>query len=72
MSTLNGMQVVRETSIQCLVALLELPHRRIYPFRREVLQAIEKSLDDPKRKVREEAIRCRQAWASITSGSNIF
>jgi DNA repair/transcription protein MET18/MMS19 len=66
------LMVVRETSIQCLVALLELPHRRIYPFRREVLQAIEKSLDDPKRKVREEAIRCRQAWASITSGSNIF
>jgi DNA repair/transcription protein MET18/MMS19 len=56
------LMVVRETSIQCLVALLELPHRRIYPFRREVLQAIEKSLDDPKRKVREEAIRCRQAW----------
>jgi DNA repair/transcription protein MET18/MMS19 len=28
----------------------------------KVLQAIEKSLDDPKRKVREEAIRCRQAW----------
>ncbi|KAG7533324.1 MMS19 C-terminal [Arabidopsis thaliana x Arabidopsis arenosa] len=64
------LMVVRETAIQCLVALLELPHRRIYPFRREVLQAIEKSLDDPKRRVREEAIRCRQAWASITSTSN--
>lgn len=33
---LNGMQVVRETAVQCLVALLELPHRRIYPFRRQV------------------------------------
>ncbi|CAA7035212.1 unnamed protein product [Microthlaspi erraticum] len=59
--------VVRETSIQCLAALLELPHGRIYPFRREVVQAITKALDDPKRSVREEAVRCRQAWASITS-----
>ncbi|CAN8265756.1 unnamed protein product [Cochlearia groenlandica] len=56
------LMVVRETAIQCLVALLELPHRRIYPFRRQVLQAVVKALDDPKRRVREEAIRCRQAW----------
>ncbi|EOA12831.1 hypothetical protein CARUB_v10025791mg [Capsella rubella] len=64
--------VVRETAIQCLATLLELPHRRIYPFRRQVLKAIAKSLDDPKRRVREEAIRCKQAWASITSTSNPF
>uniref|UniRef100_A0A1J3E954 MMS19 nucleotide excision repair protein n=1 Tax=Noccaea caerulescens TaxID=107243 RepID=A0A1J3E954_NOCCA len=64
--------VVRETAIQCLATLLELPHGRIYPFRREVLQAITKALDDPKRRVREEAGRCRQAWASITSASNHF
>ncbi|XP_024007172.1 MMS19 nucleotide excision repair protein homolog isoform X2 [Eutrema salsugineum] len=56
------LMVVRETAIQCLVALLELPHGRIYPFRRQVLQAITKALDDPKRRVREEAVRCRQAW----------
>ncbi|XP_010439334.1 PREDICTED: MMS19 nucleotide excision repair protein homolog isoform X1 [Camelina sativa] len=62
-----NLMVVRETAIQCLLALLELPHRRIYPFRIQVLQAIAKSLDDPKRRVRGEAIKCRQAWASITS-----
>lgn len=28
----------------------------------KVLQAITKALDDPKRRVREEAGRCRQAW----------
>ncbi|CAH2044832.1 unnamed protein product [Thlaspi arvense] len=61
------LMVVRETAIQCLVALLELPHGRIYRFRRQVLQAIVKALDDPKRRVREEAIKCKQAWASITS-----
>ncbi|KAJ4912490.1 ARM repeat superfamily protein [Raphanus sativus] len=61
------LMVVRETAIQCLATLLELPHGRIYPFRREVLQAVTKALDDPKRRVREEAIKCRQAWTSITS-----
>ncbi|KFK31334.1 hypothetical protein AALP_AA6G098500 [Arabis alpina] len=65
------LMIVRETAVQCLVALLELPHRRIYPFRREVLQAVSKALDDPKRRVRQEAIRCRQAWASITSTSDL-
>lgn len=28
----------------------------------KVLQAVTKALDDPKRRVREEAIKCRQAW----------
>ncbi|KAH0939924.1 hypothetical protein HID58_007385 [Brassica napus] len=66
------LMVVRETAIQCLATLLELPHRRIYPFRREVLQAVTKALDDPKRRVREEAIKCRQAWTSISSRSTPF
>ncbi|XP_022154542.1 MMS19 nucleotide excision repair protein homolog isoform X3 [Momordica charantia] len=59
------MMLVRETAIQCLVAMLELPHARIYPVRKQVLNAISKTLDDPKRSVRQEAVRCRQAWASI-------
>ena len=32
----------------------------LYPYK--VLQAISKALDDPKRAVRQEAVRCRQAW----------
>lgn len=28
----------------------------------QVLQAICKALDDPKRAVRQEAVRCRRAW----------
>ncbi|WCJ40871.1 hypothetical protein M5689_021770 [Euphorbia peplus] len=57
---------VRETAIQCLVAMSELPHTRIYPARIQVLQAISRALDDRKRAVRQEAVKCRQAWASIT------
>ncbi|OVA08536.1 RNAPII transcription regulator C-terminal [Macleaya cordata] len=63
------MMLVRETAIQCLVAVSGLPHTRIYPMRTQVLQAISKALDDPKRIVRQEAGRCRQAWVSIASGS---
>ncbi|GKV36613.1 hypothetical protein SLEP1_g44724 [Rubroshorea leprosula] len=59
------MMLVRETAIQCLLALAGLPRTRIYPMRAQVLQPISKALDDPKRAVREEAVRCRQAWASI-------
>ncbi|XP_052182426.1 MMS19 nucleotide excision repair protein homolog isoform X2 [Diospyros lotus] len=59
------MMLVRETAIQCLVAMSTLPHARIYPLRTQVLRAISNSLDDPKRAVRQEAVRCRQAWASI-------
>ncbi|KAL0341969.1 UNVERIFIED_CONTAM: MMS19 nucleotide excision repair protein [Sesamum calycinum] len=63
---------VRETAIQCLVAVSELPHARVYPLRTKVLRAISKALDDPKRIVRQEAVRCRQAWASIASRSLHF
>ncbi|KAL9247367.1 hypothetical protein vseg_020808 [Gypsophila vaccaria] len=57
--------LVRETAIQCLVAMSVMPHARIYPMRIQVLRALSKVLDDPKRSVRLEAVRCRHAWASI-------
>ncbi|KAI3455490.1 hypothetical protein Pfo_012153 [Paulownia fortunei] len=66
------MMAIRETAIQCLVAVSELPHTRIYPSRTKVLRATSKALDDPKRIVRQEAVRCRQAWASIASRSLHF
>ncbi|KAH9605118.1 hypothetical protein KSS87_005742 [Heliosperma pusillum] len=56
--------LVRETAVQCLVAMSAMPHTRIYPMRTQVLGALSKVLDDPKRSVRVEAVRCRQAWAS--------
>ncbi|GER52104.1 MMS19 nucleotide excision repair protein-like protein [Striga asiatica] len=62
--TYPHMMAVRETAIQCLVAVSQLPHTRIYPLRTKVLQATAKALDDPKRIVRMEAVRCRHAWSS--------
>ncbi|KAK6914821.1 MMS19, C-terminal [Dillenia turbinata] len=63
------MMLVRETAIQCIAAMSELKHARIYPMRLQISQALSKALDDPKRDVRREAVRCRQAWASIASRS---
>ncbi|GMH03716.1 hypothetical protein Nepgr_005555 [Nepenthes gracilis] len=57
--------LVRETAIQCLVAMSGIAHTRIYPIRTQVLRAVSKALDDPKRAVRQEAVRCWKAWASI-------
>ncbi|KAJ6706369.1 DNA REPAIR/TRANSCRIPTION PROTEIN MET18/MMS19 [Salix purpurea] len=64
-ATYPHMMLVRETTVQCLVAMSQLPHARIYPMRIQVLQAVSKALDDPKRAVRQEAVRCRQAWSEI-------
>ncbi|RDX83993.1 MMS19 nucleotide excision repair protein-like protein [Mucuna pruriens] len=63
--------LVRETAIQCLVALSELPHARIYPMRTQVLRAISKCLDDTKRAVRREAVKCRQTWALMSSSRSL-
>ncbi|CAN1285943.1 MMS19 nucleotide excision repair protein homolog [Linum perenne] len=57
--------LVRETAIQCLTAMSQLPYAKIYPRRVQVLQAVSKALDDAKRVVRQEAVKCRQAWGSI-------
>lgn len=61
------MMLVRETALQCLVAMSMLPHSRIYPLRKQVLQAVSRALDDPKRSVRLQAVRCRQAWLSLAT-----
>ncbi|KAG2640277.1 hypothetical protein PVAP13_2KG062600 [Panicum virgatum] len=59
------MMVVRETALQCLVAFSTFPHSKIFPMRLKVLQAAIKALDDKKRAVRQEAVRCRQTWQSF-------
>ncbi|KAL6585082.1 hypothetical protein OROMI_004371 [Orobanche minor] len=65
LTTYAHKMVIRETALQCLVAVSELPHTRIYPLRSKVLLATSKALDDPKRIVRQEAVRCRQAWLQL-------
>ncbi|KAJ3670959.1 hypothetical protein LUZ60_008385 [Juncus effusus] len=57
------MMVVRETAIQCLAAMSNLSHSKIYPMRPQVLRAVISALDDKKSAVRKEAVKCRHAWS---------
>ncbi|KAK8958400.1 hypothetical protein KSP40_PGU015359 [Platanthera guangdongensis] len=55
------MMLVRETAIECLTALTSLPYTRIYPLRTQVFDALSGALDDKKRIVRQEAVKCYHA-----------
>ncbi|KAG0488962.1 hypothetical protein HPP92_007773 [Vanilla planifolia] len=55
------MKLIRETAIQCLTAITSLPYTRIYPMKVQVLKALSVALDDKKRIVRQEAVKCRHA-----------
>ncbi|PRW58456.1 MMS19 nucleotide excision repair-like protein isoform X2 [Chlorella sorokiniana] len=55
---------VRETALQCLLLLLELPYTALHPYRRAVEKGLAAAVDDNRRAVRLAAARCRQAWSS--------
>jgi DNA repair/transcription protein MET18/MMS19 len=56
---------VRETSLEALVAATSLPFSCVYPYRKEVTAAATMALDDPKRRVRRAAARCREVWLAL-------
>jgi hypothetical protein len=53
---------VRFAALECLVQLAALPYTALHPHRRRVLRALGETLDDNKRRVRLQAVRCREAW----------
>lgn len=55
---------VRETALQCLMLLLEMPYTALHPYRRAVGAALAVAVDDNRRAVRLQAVRCRQAWSA--------
>ena len=55
---------VRETALQCLLLLVELPYTALHPYRRQVARALAAAVDDGRRAVRLQAARCRQAWTA--------
>ena len=56
---------VRETAMEALVAATSLPFAAVYPQRRAVVAAATKALDDPKRRVRRAAAKCREVWLAL-------
>lgn len=63
---------VRETALEALVAATALPFKAVYPHRRAAAAAATAALDDPKRRVRRAASRCREVWQALDAkgGSN--
>jgi len=62
-STTAQSAAVRETALQCLVAVMQVPYRLLHPHRRAVLRAITAALDDDRRTVRMAAVRARRVWS---------
>ena len=60
---------VRETALEALVAATSLPFSAVYPQRRAVAAAATAALDDPKRRVRRAAAKCRQVWQALDAKS---
>ena len=60
---------VRETALEALVAATSLPFSAVYPHRRAVAVAATAALDDPKRRVRRGAARCREVWLALDAKS---
>ena len=60
---------VRETALEALVAATSLPFSAVYPHRRLVAAAATAALDDPKRRVRRAAARCREVWLALDAKS---
>lgn len=68
-STLTSLTYCNESdlrvgSLQCLVVIMELPYHLLHPHRKQVLAALASSIDDNKRRVRQEAVKCLKVWSS--------
>ena len=55
---------LRVGSLQCLVVVMELPYHLLHPLRKQVLAALASSIDDNKRRVRQEAVKCLKVWSN--------
>lgn len=60
---------VRMEALKCLGALTTLPHHVVYPYKTKVCKALADSVDDKKRLVRKEAVKCRNEWFLLGSSA---
>jgi DNA repair/transcription protein MET18/MMS19 len=62
---------VRAKGLQCLALVpKQLKTELVVPYRRQVVKKLMVSLDDKKRDVRAEAVRCRSAWLGLDEGQD--
>lgn len=60
----TGSAEVRVVSMQCLAATLKMSYHLLHPYKKQVVAALAAAIDDNKRQVRLEAVKCRKAWVS--------
>lgn len=57
---------VRARALQCLALVpKQLKREAVVPFRRQIVKRLAAVLDDGKRSVRAEAVKCRTAWLAL-------
>ncbi|KAK3064500.1 hypothetical protein LTR53_018474, partial [Teratosphaeriaceae sp. CCFEE 6253] len=62
---------VRAQALQCLALVpRQLKREAVVPYRRQVVKRLQACLDDGKRVVRAEAVRCRTAWLGLDEGGD--
>ncbi|TKA83517.1 hypothetical protein B0A55_00499 [Friedmanniomyces simplex] len=67
-SPTNGASV-RAKALQCLALVpRQLKREAVVPYRRQVVRRLLACLDDGRRSVRGEAVRCRTAWLGLDEG----
>jgi DNA repair/transcription protein MET18/MMS19 len=61
----------RAKALQCLALIpRQLKQESVVPYRRPVVKKLLDCLDDAKRNVRAEAVRCRSAWLALDEGND--
>ncbi|KAJ9627274.1 hypothetical protein H2203_003736 [Taxawa tesnikishii (nom. ined.)] len=62
---------VRKGALQCLALVpKQLKQETVVPYRQQVIKRLVGCLDDKKRAVRTEAVRCRSAWLTLDAGDD--
>ena len=57
---------VRARALLCLALVpKQLKREAVLPFRRQVVKKLSAVLDDKRRSVRAEAVKCRTAWLAL-------
>jgi DNA repair/transcription protein MET18/MMS19 len=67
LSKQNQQMTVRIAALQCVGVLTILPHHVVFPYRMQVIRELASTLDDRKRLVRKEAVKCRGEWYLLGS-----
>ena len=68
---INGSPKIRAAALACLGGFIgSMRDEVLVPYQRQTVQRLAGALDDPKRAVRAEAVRCRTAWSHLAGADD--